>query len=270
MLWMVHESGYPKESLRFSFCDTGNEHQLTYDHVRMLSETVWPIETIKPPLDFYALARHKKRFPSARARFCTEELKVNPTKHHVSSLVALGNDVVMHSGVRANESDSRAKLVSREDVRESVSEFRPLLKWSISEVWSIHHRYGVSANPLYAMGARRVGCLPCVMSRKAEIALISKISPETINRIRSAEGHWCEEGVEHVHTFFARDKVPMRFRSKKVKTADGRKMVVPLIDDVVRWATEVPDYIQMGLPMEERTEQRADKTACDSTLGYCE
>ena len=29
-LWLIHESGIPRESIRFTFCDTGNEHEWVY------------------------------------------------------------------------------------------------------------------------------------------------------------------------------------------------------------------------------------------------
>lgn len=37
LLWAVHESGYDPNSLDVTFCNTHNEHQITYDYVRMLS-----------------------------------------------------------------------------------------------------------------------------------------------------------------------------------------------------------------------------------------
>ena len=36
-LWLVHESGVRRESIRFAFCDTGNEHRWVYAHIMMLS-----------------------------------------------------------------------------------------------------------------------------------------------------------------------------------------------------------------------------------------
>ena len=35
-LWLIHESGVPRESIRFTFCNTHNEHALTYEHVALL------------------------------------------------------------------------------------------------------------------------------------------------------------------------------------------------------------------------------------------
>ena len=34
--WAINESGYPKESIRGSFCDTENEYQAVYDQIAAL------------------------------------------------------------------------------------------------------------------------------------------------------------------------------------------------------------------------------------------
>lgn len=287
-LWALFESGYPRQSIVVTFCDTDNEHELTYEHVRQLAK-LHPITWLTmeafmqakgwPAIHgFYRLAEWKRRFPGAKSRFCTQFLKIFPTKYFVDCLQALlGCDVVMHSGVRAAESDDRAKLVQREDVRPGVSEFRPLLKWKIEDVWSIHAKYGVKPNPLYEMGAKRVGCLPCIMSRKAEVANIARRWPGQIDRIRSEEEKsysWrttrSHGAAPYRNSFFPSYKVPFRFRSLKLQGANGKEFMVCTVDDVVAWATFKPDYVQLGLPMEEKTEAHADKTACVSSLGYCE
>ncbi len=118
MLWMVHESGYSPESMRFTFCDTKNEHQFTYDHIAMLSERLksWgapEIITLEPERGFFELAKWKGRFPSRKARFCTQFLKVIPTRNDILALQQAGADVLLHSGVRANESDDRKNLPER-------------------------------------------------------------------------------------------------------------------------------------------------------------
>ena len=172
----------------------------------------------------------------------------------------------MHSGVRAAESEERRKLVRREEVDATTTEFRPLLRWA--DVWAIHKRHGIPPNPLYAMGAKRVGCLPCVMSRKAEIANIATRWPERIGQLRSAENHPAFSGFS---SFFPRRTVPISYRSKKITTADGRQMVVCTIDDVVEWATAptIADMQQQRLQLELDT-SREDKSACQSTWGSCE
>jgi 3'-phosphoadenosine 5'-phosphosulfate sulfotransferase (PAPS reductase)/FAD synthetase len=235
LLWAVHESGYPRESLRASFADTGNELDVTYDYVRMLGETVFPITWLKPERDFYELAKHKKRFPSTRARFCTTELKMEPSRKHVHALMDEGHEVLLHTGVRGDESESRGHLQERDfDNWYGLPVYRPLLRWTIDDVWAIHARYNVPRNPLYAMGMRRVGCAPCIMSRKDEIRRIANLFPERIDLIRQAEQD--AHGSNLIATFFARDKVPELQRNFPITTAAGELMQVATIDDVVRWS----------------------------------
>ena len=267
LLWAVHESGYDKSAINATFCDTGNEHQITYDFIAMLSEKVHPIVTIKPPLDFYELSKHKKRFPGVKSRFCTVELKVKPSKKHVRELIEQGFNVVMHSGVRASESFERSKLMKREEISEYITEFRPLLSWSIEDIWAIHKRYGIEPNPLYAMGAKRVGCLPCIMSRKAEIANIATRFPETIEKISKQE----HQVGDTFHGFFCRNKVPKRFRSRKIIASNGKMMTVCTVEDVVEWATEPARKEAMQRQLFEELDTRAeDRTSCQSTWGSCE
>lgn len=267
LLWMVHESGIPHEQIRATFCDTGNEVDETYNQVRLLSERVFPIETIKPPLDFYELARKKKRFPSTKARFCTQDLKMKPSKEYIDQLLRDGFTVTGVSGVRADESHSRSKLAEWGDPLESyfgIKEWRPLLKWTIVEVVAIHKKYGIPMNGLYAKGAMRVGCFPCIMSRKSEVRNIAKNFPERIDFIREQE--WVGENGS-LHSFFPRTKVPIEFRSVEVTTKDGRTVKVCTIDDVVAWANtkdKKHSHGQMVLDFWHEDE------ICPTTMGVCE
>lgn len=113
LLYMVKESGIPENNIRVTFCDIGNDADETLDHVRMLSRRVLQtseIEWIQPPLDFYELARKKQRFPGAKSRFCTQELKMKPSKRYIDNLLNAGYDVIAVNGVRREESAARAKL----------------------------------------------------------------------------------------------------------------------------------------------------------------
>lgn len=261
LLWAVHESGYARGSLDVTFCDTGNEHQFTYAFVEMLSRKVFPIKTLKPERDFYELAKHRQRFPGVMSRFCTQELKMFPTRDHCFALSNQGFRVVLHSGVRADESAERAQLPDREfDGFYGLECFRPLLRWKLEDVWAIHERYGIKPNPLYAAGAKRVGCLPCIMSRKDEIRNIATRWPERIDMIREAE--LSPSFAKGISTFFSRDKVPLRFRSKEITANNGERMKVATIDDVVRWSAT--GKRATGIASGD------DVKSCPSSLGQCE
>ena len=270
-LWLIHESGLPRESIRFTFCNTHNEHRFTYEHVEMLSRRFaeWgcaPIVWLEPEMGFYELARFKKRFPSRKARFCTQFLKVIPSREDVMDFIQRGYEVIVHSGVRAGESLDRAKLLERgfDDMFGCVVN-RPLLRWSLDQVLGISAKYGVPLNPLYSFGAKRVGCFPCINSTKAEVKLISIHFPERIDELREQERSF----PNPISTFFARKTVPLRFRSFEVDTKKG-KMLVATIDDVVRWSHTLKGA-------KEKTPRlwddfyADDKTlVCPSGAGMCE
>lgn len=137
----------PRESLRFIFCDTGNEHESTYGYVAYMGEHLgiqidtlraefsqqidrqreyilnkWPGKGV--PLEaceraakamvptgnpFLDLCIWKGRFPSRRAQFCTEQLKTLPATEYQLDLIDAGQCEAVYSwqGVRLDESYSR-------------------------------------------------------------------------------------------------------------------------------------------------------------------
>ena len=257
LLWAVHESGYPLDSIVASFCDTGNEAPETYDYIAMLSDRVHPIRTIKPPLDFWELAAKKSRFPSVKARFCTQALKIFPTQDYIKSLLLEGHTVLLHSGVRADESNERAKLAEREwDEYYATEVYRPLLRWTLADVWACLARYGIPRNPLYDLGARRVGCFPCIMSNKAEMRMIGKQFPERIEFLAAKER-------EINSSFFRADTTPEAFRRWSVTNKSGETWQVPSVRDVVDWANTSRGGRQYEMDLDEGA-------LCESNLGVCE
>ena len=140
------------DNLQAVFADTGNEHQITYDYVQYLHETVFPIRVVKADfsrqiagrreyvltkwaekgvpdhaiqraaaalvptgIPFLDLCIWKGRFPSTRAAFCSEELKRNPIIGQVQlPLLEAGDDVMSWQGVRRDESIRRRYLAERE------------------------------------------------------------------------------------------------------------------------------------------------------------
>jgi 3'-phosphoadenosine 5'-phosphosulfate sulfotransferase (PAPS reductase)/FAD synthetase len=254
LLWYIYESGLPLEQLVVTFSDTRNEHEWTYWYVRWLSKNIFKIHWIRAELGFYDLVKQRRRFPSQMARFCTQYLKMMPSKLFIQELQAKGYRVMALSGVRASESADRAKLPPTESAAESYfgcEQMRPLLTWKIADVWAIHERYGVPRNPLYyptrttrtvakkgflwsktilglrptREGAARVGCYPCINSRKNEMRNIAWNFPSRIADIRRSENETNELRLAHdgnergLASFFYYEKVPRRFRSRVYNTA---------------------------------------------------
>ena len=139
---------------------------------------------------FLDLCLWKGRFPSTMARFCTEELKRNPMQQQV--LFPLLEDheteeVWSWQGVRADESTSRSKLPEKDEVRDGLINYRPILTWTAQDVFEFHRKHGVKWNPLYEQGLSRVGCMPCIMCRKDELREIANRWPEEIERVAEWE-----------------------------------------------------------------------------------
>jgi 3'-phosphoadenosine 5'-phosphosulfate sulfotransferase (PAPS reductase)/FAD synthetase len=184
-LWLT-EQGIEHDRV---FLDTGWEHEKTYSYLRgELTDKLGPITEIKAPLLMEDLIIKKGMFPSRVRRFCTQELKVKPIIAYLAHIMATGTDVINAVGIRAGESVSRSKMLEWEWQDGFDCEvWRPLIAWSEAQVIAIHARHGLPPNPLYLMGASRVGCWPCIYARKSEIRLIADKDPDRIVRLRELE-----------------------------------------------------------------------------------
>lgn len=271
-LWAMHQSGLPRERLVFTFADTGNEHPATYEQLAHL-DRLHPVWRLCPALDFWGLVAHKRLFPSRKKRFCTQYLKMQPARRVAHALVNAGYEVKLYSGVRAAESEARRALPELEwDGYFALPVVRPLLRWKLRDVLDLHTRHGLPLNPLYAWGARRVGCFPCINSVKSELRLLPQHGAATLDRIRAQERAFRAAGKPA--TFFHRNTVPPRFRTEPVVTKTGQPMLVASIDDVLRWAAWES---ARDVAAARRAQARRDNwfpedadLACPSSLGACE
>ena len=186
MSLFLHECGIEHERV---FADTGWEADLTYEYIRtVLTETLGPITWVRAARQMEDLIRHKLMFPGRTARYCTEMLKTAPIADHIGSAAYEGLEVVNAVGIRAAESPARADMTEWDWSKALDCEvWRPLINWSEQDVIDIHRRHGLSPNPLYLKGAKRVGCWPCIFSRKSEVRLIAESDPARLVRLRVLE-----------------------------------------------------------------------------------
>jgi len=279
------------------FADTGNEHDITLDYVRSLPgitgcppiqwvkadfsddfagrikrlPKVWGsrglsldainsiIAHLKPTgIPFVDICQLKGRFPSFGMQFCTEYLKIKPIHEFIIlPLLEAGHTTTTYIGVRSEESRARSKLPEFEDLGDGRFLSRPLLSWSVSEVFAIHKRHNVEPNPLYKLGSERVGCMPCFMERKGSLRNLSKRFPEHINKIALWEEKIKKVSKDGDSTFFARDKTP------GIHQKDA-SLPTPTIHKVVDWSnTKLGGVVHDPCSNEELL-------ACVSRYGLCE
>lgn len=213
------------------------------------------IELLKPTNNpFLDMCLWKGMFPSGKRRFCTAELKLYPIYEQVYlPLLDAGNSVEVWQGVRADESYKRAKLPLRDCVGifENGAEhhnYRPLLHWSVEEVFLQHKKHGIKPNPLYKKGMGRVGCMPCIYCRKNELLQIAMRFPEQIERIVEWEALICKVSKTGKATFFPSRK----------NRGDG-------IINVVKWSAT-----KRGSKQIDHDRISEAQTQCHSMYGLCE
>lgn len=251
---------YGKDNMEAVFCDTGWEHPDTYRHVADTCRGMGiRLVTLKSKYDFLSLAVHKKRFPSAKARFCTSELKMKPM---IDYILSLRESCIIIQGIRAGESEARAGMAEEcmyfnsyfepdargrkstyraKEVREwcsrhDASVLRPIFGWTAQQVIDCILEAGQQPNPLYRRGFFRVGCFPCIMCRKSEVMQLMKDEPMK-RRLVEAEKEMAEK-TERDSSFFPPDYIPKRACSNHE---------YPTVEDVFRYVSRknaTPDLFE--------------------------
>lgn len=212
--------------VRLVFANTGNEDQITLDHLdyerefwgvgidevkadfsrvmagkRKFIAEKWPqhgvpqefidraLAVMTPTgVPFLDMCIWKGRFPSRMAQFCTHELKAMPLNTYILNLMAQGHKVESWQGVRRDESRNRRGALKVEPMAEGFVVRRPIVHWTADMVVRfVTVRRGMRLNPLYRMGMKRVGCMPCINVRKDELCEIARRLPEHIDKIREWE-----------------------------------------------------------------------------------
>jgi 3'-phosphoadenosine 5'-phosphosulfate sulfotransferase (PAPS reductase)/FAD synthetase len=211
------------------------------------------------------------RFPSTRVRFCSSELKRDPMIQQVQRPLLLeGCDVVSWQGVRADESIARRELPEREckEVHPVTGaemwNYRPILQWTVDDVFAMHRKHGIEPNPLYKLGMGRVGCMPCIHANKAEILEISRRFPEEFERVAKWESIIRKVSKTSSATFFAMDK------TGHVDGATSLDMTAEKcgIEAVVEWAKTARGGKQYDMFRVHGEDD--DGPLCTSLYGLCE
>lgn len=216
------------------FCDTGWESEITYKYIQEVNEKLnLNLITLKSKKydGFLDMVKQKGRFPSTKARFCTEQLKSIPMIDYI--LDEVDDDVLIIQGIRQAESFNRSKMNAqctyfkfyfqpygldkngkekfhtyrKKDIikwkeKHSDDILRPVFEWSGHDVINYILDNGFEPNPLYKMGMKRVGCYPCIMANNIDIRSIDKFDPARLDMIEE------EEEVLKNSSFFGPDSIP--------------------------------------------------------------
>ena len=263
VLWAREQFGV--DGFTTVLCDTKWEHPLTYAYIEQINQTVLAGKLVTVTSEKYHgladLSAKRKIVPSVRMRFCTSELKLFPFVAWMKDQEY--DEVTVYQGIRADESHARSTMPRRiwEPLCDGWVE-RPLFDWTAEDVFALHRKHGIEPNPLYMMGARRVGCFPCVMVSMGELRRLSQTTPEIWDQIALVES-----SVAEGRSFFRTDYIPARFHTgqyAKVQAEGAPKEgTFPTWQDVKRYVTEVDEQ-------QARLFDACPPSGCMSVYNLCE
>ena len=261
------------------FADTGWEHLGTYRYLDRLEYLVGKIHRVKAHIevreedlefvkeierdlgvDESPLVRRILKyyfFPTRLRKWCTHELKLLPIKQFINDLLDSDEgdweDIINLVGIRREESFKRSTYPEWEmHPVLPVLTHRPLIDWTEADVIKIHQEFNQVPNRLYLNGSTRVGCYPCINSRKLELKLLD---PKRVDVIRKLEEYCQNKKNKDKITFFASKRKDVAMMS---------------IDEVIEWANT--NYYKKKKSEEEQLElfHKEDEHDTCSKWGMCE
>lgn len=219
------------------FADTQWEAKTTYEFLDYLETALGQSITRIKSEGMKNLVFRKKGFPGSNMQFCTDELKKKPMDLYLMDRERENpwHNILVTVGVRREESNKRkdAKFFETDPVS-GFDYWRPIADWTVEDVIIAHNEAGIDLNPLYYESSERVGCFPCIHSRKAEIRYIAIKFPERIEEIAKLEEEASQKFGRKV-TFFAsrqRDKTGMGIREIAEWSKTDRKGLPVLYEDM--------------------------------------
>ncbi|MCB1178092.1 MAG: phosphoadenosine phosphosulfate reductase family protein [Leptospiraceae bacterium] len=171
---------YPELDLEYVFCDTGEELPETYEYLEKI-ETFLGKKIIRLRSDLSWdewLEKFSGYLPSARARWCTSNLKIVPFERFV------GNDsVVSYIGIRADE--NREGYISS---KTNIKARYPFKEHGITkeDVMQILEDSGLGL-PEYYKWRTRSGCYFCFFQRKYEWLGLKENHPKLFEKAKRYE-----------------------------------------------------------------------------------
>ncbi|GAI54751.1 unnamed protein product, partial [marine sediment metagenome] len=111
---------YPKDEIILCWQDTGAEYLETESHVRLIAQTLeLPLEIQRADRDFWEETRRRQYFPTPAVRVCTDRLKHRVlNKWLTQNFKNKGYEVIVVTGIRADESLSRSRLHEWEEPKD--------------------------------------------------------------------------------------------------------------------------------------------------------
>ena len=219
------------------------------------------LEALRPTGNPYLdLCIWKGRFPSPKAQFCTQELKVFPLDEFTLSVMReTGMPAESWQGIRRDESRNRSEALAYEPptMDRPWAIVRPIVDLTAQQTVDAITARRQRLNPLYSLGMTRVGCMPCINCGKDELLEIASRWPDEVARIREWELIVAAASKRNSATFFSD---PIKQGRRRPGLGEGYAR----IDEVITWAKTSRGGKQFDLI------RAIPSPVCSSVYGLCE
>lgn len=193
--------------------DTGAEWPQSLPHCEMLCKHYGISFKVANP--FRRLPEHIERrcrhlqeqgrkggWPSSACRYCTSDCKRNPIQKLIRKIfdAKTAANILHVTGERREESSHRAKLPEIESNKDltagkrKVTNYRPILDYSLSQIWRHITSTNLPRHIAYDMGNERLSCAICMLASENDIRNGAEACPELAE-------HYLRIEAETRHTF---------------------------------------------------------------------
>jgi len=193
--------------VRVILADTGNEPDETPDYIHYVETRLGvPIEVYKRPRnDFFSIVGRRGMWPIPGRCLVSSTVKRDDFKWYLDK-THTSEDALVILGHRRSESQKRARLVDFAPTsRSGRPVYRPILDWSVDDVFSFLSKHKLIAHPAYGKGRKRVGCIWCVNSQFDDIVRDEQLYPERCAMLRELRRQIglpsCPAGVSQLQLF---------------------------------------------------------------------
>lgn len=171
---------YPKEELLLCFQDTGAEFDGTREHVIKVAQMLdLPLEILEPQRDWFEQIRHDN-FPfTPTLRKCTWRLKIDIFHTWISrNRKELGDEIIIVSGVRGEESLSRSKMTEWERYAHRPDWYwKPCLNMPKKEIFERIRSEGLPIHYCYEF-SDRCNCWLCIFADFWAVQEYARLHPD--------------------------------------------------------------------------------------------
>lgn len=177
------QSGKP---VRAILANTGNEPPETPEYIRQVENTLGITMEVyqRDGHNFNSIVRKRQMWPIPSRCLVSSTVKRDDFKWYLDN-TNTPTDALVILGHRRSESKRRSNLPDFAAItRSGRAVYRPILDWSVHDVFLFLDTHGLRAHPAYAKGRKRVGCVWCVNSMSEDITRDEELYPERCDQLR--------------------------------------------------------------------------------------